>query len=182
MPKRKKEREVYQEDPLKTNPSYWLQHERTKPEEDHLQAEGAYKKALIGALMTSNADTSEIEAFLKNYGKVSYIDVDKLLQEGLQPVSNYLVGTNEVSKELVTDIFRYMFGEKAGSRGPGEVSLALLSPEITFAEKGDLLIKNIPVEVKGEGAKGGGRLKDSTNRKIFRRIKKIFFSYLFYFK
>jgi len=160
VPRGKKGAE-YKEDTFETNPSYWLQKKLTNPEEDHLAAKGAYKRSLINALQASNADTDEVEAFLKSYGKVSYVNVDKLLQQGEQPVSNFLVGSGDVSQQLVIDIFRSVFPEKAGTRGPGEVALAVLSPDITFAAKGDLLVKGLPVEVKGQVAKGGGRLKDS---------------------
>ena len=162
LPKGKKAKD-YKEDTFKTNPSYWLQKKFTEPEIDHLAAKGIYKQTLINALINSQADTDEIEEFLKMYGKVSYIDTNRILQEGRQPTSNFIKGYGTVSKELIMDIFRYTFGEKAGTRGPGEVSLALLSPQITFATKGDLLINGVPVEVKGQISlgSGGGRLKDS---------------------
>jgi hypothetical protein len=162
LPKGKKGKE-YKEDTFKTNPSYWLQKKFTEPEVDHLAAKGIYKQTLINALLNSQADTNEIEEFLKMYGKVSYIDTNRLLQEGRQPTSNFIKGYGSVSKELIMDVFRYAFGEKAGTRGPGEVSLSLLSPQITFATKGDLLVSGLPVEVKGQISlgSGGGRLKDS---------------------
>jgi|TARA_Y100000034_G_scaffold121590_1_gene165975 hypothetical protein len=147
----------------KINPYVYLDPQNTGKEKDHMAAKKQYLARLVDSLMKAQGDADDIENFLKVYGKVSFVDIKKLLRPGRQPVTNYIRGTKDVSDSFVLDLFKLMFIETAGSRGPGEVSLALLSPEITFPTGGgDLLIGNTAVEVKGEASKGGGRLKDKT--------------------
>lgn len=163
MPKGRGKQE-YEPHPDKINPSYYLDPKRTAPETDQTKASGAYLKRLVDSLMKAQGDADDIEEFLKNYGKVSYVDTNQILKTGRQPIEKIIKGHGKVSQQFVLDLYKLMFDEKAGTRGPGEVSLALLSPMITFPETGgDLLIGNTAVEVKGETSKGGGRLKDSKN-------------------
>tara|TARA_Y100000310_G_scaffold314361_1_gene363643 strand:- start:914 stop:2029 length:1116 start_codon:yes stop_codon:yes gene_type:complete len=147
----------------KINPYAYLDPQNTGKERDHMAVKRIYLAKLVDSLMKAQGDADDIENFLKLYGKVSFVDIKKLLKPGRQSIANYVKGTKGVSDSFVLDLFKLMFTEKSGSRGPGEVSLALLSPDITFPTGGgDLLIGNTAVEVKGEASKGGGRLRDSS--------------------
>jgi len=171
IPKQKKGDPEYAPQPDKVNPSYYLDPKKTAPERDHLAANKKYLRPFINAMMNAQGDADDIEEFLKTYGKVNYININQLLKTGRHKTSDLFVSQGKVSKEFIADLFRGMFDEKAGSRGPGEVSLCLLSPNITFPTEtaGDLLVMDgenkTLVEVKGQVSLGGGggRLKDGKN-------------------
>ena len=148
------------QEPGQINPSAYLDPSKTSPEKD--QSMRGLLKMFVTGIMTAEGDADDVQAFLETYGKVSYVNVKQLTNPGKQTVDNWLVGAGKVSDTFVKGLYRQLFPIKAGSRGPGEIAMALLSPQITYAPegKGDLIINNIPVEVKGEGAKGGGRLFD----------------------
>lgn len=142
------------------NPRFYLQKDKTGIEQDYNIK--AYYNKFIDVLQKANGDVDDVENFLKTYGTVSFINTKKLTTEGKTPISNIFKSAPGVSLDFIQDVFKGLFSETANMRGPGEVALALLSPQITFATGGgDLLIDDLPVEVKGEAAKGGGRLKDS---------------------
>lgn len=144
------------------NPRIYLQPSKTGDEQDYNTK--AYFDKFIDVLQKAKGDVDDVENFLKAYGKVSFINLEKLTTVGKTPISNIFLPAEGVSLEFVQDVFNGLFGETAKLRGPGEVALALLSPQITFApDGGDLQIGDIAVEVKGETTKGGGRLKDSAN-------------------
>jgi hypothetical protein len=144
------------------NPRFYLQPAKTGDEQDYNTK--AYFNKFVDVLQKAKGDVDDVENFLKSYGTVSFIDIKKLTTEGKTPISNIFLPAEGVSLEFIQDVFNGLFGETAKLRGPGEVALALLSPQITFASGGgDLQIGDIAVEVKGEAAKGGGRLKDSAN-------------------
>lgn len=162
LPKKKKGQTDTAPEGDTINARYYLQTDKTKPETDH--SKKAYLDKFIMVLQKAKGDVDDVENFLKAYGKVSFIDIKKLTTSGKTPISNIFTPVEGVSLEFIQDVFTMMFSEQANMRGPGEVSLALLSPSITFASGGgDLIIGDLPVEVKGESAKGGGRLKDSAN-------------------
>lgn len=144
------------------NPRFYLQPDKTGNERDYNTK--VYFDKFINVLQNAKGDVDDVENFLKAYGKISFINIDQLTTEGKTPISNIFSPAEGVSLEFLQDIFNGLFGETAKMRGPGEVALALLSPQITFASGGgDLQIGDISVEVKGEVTRGGGRLKDSAN-------------------
>lgn len=144
------------------NPRFYLQPDKTGNERDYNTK--VYFDKFINVLQNATGDVDDVENFLKAYGKISFINIDQLTTEGKTPISNIFSPAEGVSLEFLQDIFNGLFGETAKMRGPGEVALALLSPQITFASGGgDLQIGDISVEVKGEVTRGGGRLKDSAN-------------------
>jgi len=170
VPRKKKNEPEYQPHPDKINPSFYLQKNKTTPETDHLSANKKYLRPFIDAMMNAQGDADDIEEFLKTYGQADYINIGALTKTGRHKTSDLFVSQGKVTKEFVTDIFKSMFAQTAGSRGPGEVSLCLLSPNISFADSaGDLQVtvggKTILVEVKGQVSLGGGggRLKDGKN-------------------
>ena len=148
------------QEPGQINPSAYLDPSKTSPEKD--QSVRGLLKMFVNGIMTADGDADDVQAFLETYGKTSYINIEQLTKTGKQTVDNWIVGAGKVSDVFVKSLYKQLFPIKAGSRGPGEIAMALLSPQITYAPegKGDLIINNIPVEVKGEGAKGGGRLMD----------------------
>lgn len=137
--------------------------DRTVPEVDH-HYKGILKK-FITALNNTPGDYNDLDMFLQTYGKANYIDTVALMKPGRTNWDKWLVGSGKVNKAFVHKLFDNLFDIKlninGSNRGPGEIGLALLSPNITFATKGDLLINGVEVEVKGEIASGGGRLKNS---------------------
>jgi len=171
IPRQKKGDPEYQPDPEKINPSYYLQPKKTAPEKDHLAANKKYLRPFINAMMNAQGDADDIQSFLETYGKVNYVNLNALTKVGRHKTSDLFLAQGNVSKEFVNDLFNELFLQKEGQRGPGEVSLCLLSPNITFPEErdGDLQIinkgKKVLVEVKGQASLGGGggRLKDGKN-------------------
>lgn len=178
---RTKERTAYIVDKLKNNPEQlkrifkylksledqdtegtsfkdYLDQKRTAPETDQGTPKSSIYKKFIKALNDADGDYDDLKTFLETYGKVSYIDINKLMSKGKQPVTNWLSGAGKVSDGFIQSLWDQLFG--IGFGGPSEAAFKLLSPNITGApkDKGDLIINNIPVEVKGETTKGGGRL------------------------
>ncbi|MDA8842275.1 hypothetical protein N9N08_01225, partial [bacterium] len=147
------------------DPEELLSKERTKPETDHL-ATKEILKAFIDALMKTPGDLDDLESFLYTYGKVSYIDTKKLMS-GKSSWDDWIVGSPNVSKEFIESLYINLFNftpNVANSdRGPGELGLALLSPNIKIASVGDISVDGVEVEVKGERSTGGGRLRNSND-------------------
>ena len=147
----------------RVHPQDFLQPERTAPEQDY-----AYKGVLpefVKAIMNTDGDFDDIENFLATYGKQSYINTKVLMADGSATWDQWLQGGKGVSVEFISELYDNLFNValniEGSNRGPGEVGLALLSPNITFASVGDLKIDGVEVEVKGEKSSGGGRLKNS---------------------
>jgi hypothetical protein len=149
----------------KIDPAELLSKERTQPETDHL-ATKEITKAFIDALMKTPGDLDDLEAFLQTYGKVSYIDTTKLMS-GKTSWDEWIHGAGDVSKEFIEALYMNLFNftpNVANSdRGPGELGLALLSPNIKIASVGDISVDGVEVEVKGERSTGGGRLRNSND-------------------
>ena len=147
----------------RVHPQDFLQPDRTAPEQDY-----AYKGVLpefVKAIMNTDGDFDDIERFLATYGKQSYVNTKVLMADGSATWDQWLQGGKGVSVEFITELYDNLFNValniEGSNRGPGEVGLALLAPNITFASVGDLKIDGVEVEVKGEKSSGGGRLKNS---------------------
>lgn len=135
-----------------------LQPSFTQPETD----QAPLIKTFIKKMVDADGDNDDMINFINNYGKVSYIDTKALMQQGKRvPIKSWLSGAGKVSDAFIFSLFKNLFPKDAYG-GPGETAMALLSPQITRPDgnKGDLVINKLNVEVKGEIAKGGGRLKD----------------------
>jgi hypothetical protein len=142
------------------DPRQYLDPKLTAPEDDY-DSKG-YREILIKALTQASGTMEEVESFLKNYGKVSYINVDLLKTENKPvPTTQFLKEAPGVSKGFVESMYNYLFQLKP-DRGPGEIALAFLSPQIEIVGKGDLRIGGVLTEVKGQVGKKGGRFKDKT--------------------
>jgi hypothetical protein len=147
----------------RVHPEDFLKPEKTAPEADY-----SYKGVLpefVKAIMNTKGDFDDIENFLSTYGQVSYVDTKVLMADGASTWDQWLKGAEGVSTEFITELYDNLFNIalniEGSNRGPGEVGLALLAPNITFASVGDLKIDGVEVEVKGEKSSGGGRLKNS---------------------
>ena len=130
----------------------------TKPETDHVPL----IKYFIKKMVEADGDEDDMINFINNYGKVNYINTEVLMKAGeRQSIKSWLSGAGKVSDQFIYSLFKGLFPKDAYG-GPGETAMALLSPAITRPDgnKGDLVINKLNVEVKGEIAKGGGRLKD----------------------
>ena len=158
---RAKERElkVFQGDLDADDISPKLDPKITTPEADHTPL----LKTFIKYMIQADGDEDDMMNFVTTYGKVSYIDIAKLKEEGkIQDIDSWLGGQGKVSNQFINSMFSQLFTYKHGSEGPGETAMALLSPKIKRPEGavGDLIIDGVKVEVKGEVSKGGGRMKD----------------------
>ena len=147
----------------RVHPEDFLKPEKTAPEADY-----SYKGVLpefVKAIMNTKGDFDDIENFLSTYGQVSYVDTKVLMADGASTWDQWLKGAEGVSTAFITELYDNLFNIalniEGSNRGPGEVGLALLAPNITFASVGDLKIDGVEVEVKGEKSSGGGRLKNS---------------------
>ena len=104
--------------------------------------------------MNTDGDFDDIENFLATYGKQSYANTKELMNDGSATWDQWLQGGQGVSVEFISELYDNLFNValniEGSNRGPGEVGLALLAPNITFASVGDLKIDGVEVEVKGE--------------------------------
>jgi hypothetical protein len=143
----------------KINPKQLLDPTKTAPEKDHVKEKG-FTDILIKSLMNAQGDYDDTENFLKTYGKANYINIE-ILQTPDNPVTvdSWLQEQGKVSKNFIKGLFLNLFN--VGVRGPGELALALLSPQIELLGKGDLSIGKIKVELKGQSGGKGGRFKDT---------------------
>jgi len=147
------------------SPEDMLKPELTKPETDYTNR--GVLGEFIKALNNTPGDYDDLASFLSNYGKVSYVDEAALMSPGYSGWSSWLRGNGNVSEDFINALYKNLFSVQlniqGSNRGPGEVGLALLSPNIKFASLGDLSINGVEVEVKGEMSTGGGRLKNNIN-------------------
>jgi hypothetical protein len=121
----------------------------------------------LDKIIPTLGDANEVKQFLADFKKADYdlIDIKQLCPaEGMSKVSQLSgIVTNQFGKKLFDSIHDGFKGKN--DAGPGEAALAILSPNITYAQGastdeygrgGDIIVKGIgKVEVKG-GA--GGRL------------------------
>ena len=136
----------------------YLDQKKTAPETDQGSPTSSIFKKFIKALNDADGDYDDLKSFLETYGQIDYIDTKQLMSAGKQPVTNWLKGQGKVSDGFIQSLWDNLFG--IGHGGPSESAMRLLSPSVTGAprDKGDLMINGLPVEVKGETTKGGGRL------------------------
>jgi len=139
-----------------------------KPEYTGVERDYTYKgvlPAFIKAIEATPGDYNDIEEFLKSYGNVSYINTDALMTDGFKTWDAWLQGQGNVQEDFISALYDNLYpitlSVSGSNRGPGEVGLALLSPDIQFASVGDLKIDGVEVEVKAESSSGGGRMKNS---------------------
>ena len=161
LKQKEREQEVSKGNPDAVNIAAKLAPKITTPEKDHTPL----VKRFIEAMVQSEGDDDDMINFVNTYGKVSYINTKKLKTEGKkQNFQAWLGGKGKVSNEFIWSLFDNLFPRDTFG-GPGETAMALLSPTITRPDgnKGDLVIDGVKVEVKGEAAKGGGRLKDEAS-------------------
>jgi hypothetical protein len=121
----------------------------------------------LDKIIPTLGDANEVKQFLADFKKSEYdlIDIKQLCPaDGMTKVSQLSdIVTNQFGKKLFDSIHDGYKGKN--DAGPGEAALAILSPNITYAQGattdeygrgGDIIVKGIgKVEVKG-GA--GGRL------------------------
>ena len=111
-------------------------------------------KKIIAAIINIDAPVEEKNAFLHRYEKGIVIDSKKLLDGKLHNFSE-IVGTG-----FALELFKQLSVELVSQGvGPGEVALAVLSPEIAWSGRtsggGDIQVNKKPVEVKTRVSKGG---------------------------
>jgi hypothetical protein len=111
-------------------------------------------KKIVTTILAIEAPIEEKNLFLDKYAKGKVINTSALLDGKLHSFEE-LVGpgfTQELFKRLSIDLV-------SQGVGPGEVALAVLSPEIEWSGRsqggGDILVKTKPIEVKTRASKGG---------------------------
>ena len=119
--------------------------------------------SLKEAIKTSGG-VKEIEAFCKAYmSGTEFINIKKLTTFSNEPLEI----NNFITDSFAQNVFKYLFINLPAGKsdaGPGEGALVALSPNISYAEKGDIHIKGYgKVEVKAARERGGrgGRVWDS---------------------
>lgn len=113
-----------------------------------------FLKQIVKAILDIDAPIEEKNEFLKRYEKGTVIDSSRLLDTKLHSFTD-LVGpgfTLTLFKQLAVDL-------TSQGVGPGEVALAVLSPDVQWSGRiaggGDIIVKKKPVEVKTRVSKGG---------------------------
>ena len=138
-----------------------LTNQDTGKEKDHRINKNILRK-LVTSLEQLNHDFDEINAFVETYGHVDYVNTDLLNKSGVFSIKDMLVGSDKVSKEFIFDLYESLFDFRINisnsNRGPGELGLCLLSPNIELASLGDIRVNGEEIEVKGEVSSGGGRM------------------------
>ena len=133
----------------------------TGEEKDHRINKNILRK-LVVSLGQLDHDFDEINAFVETYGYVDYVNTELLNKSGVFTIKDMLVGSDKVSKEFVYDLYESLYDFKINisnsNRGPGEIGLALLSPNVEVATVGDIKVNGVEIEVKGEVSTGGGRM------------------------
>lgn len=140
----------------------------------HHDVKDKISTAFIGSAENGNLPNvsniiNDMINYIKNLEGTSKEKMDfvELLQAGKVVNTKELLAPASSFEKIIANPFARRFfrvianyGQGQNAKGPGEFALAILSPEIALAEKGDLLIGNQHVEVKAAvGAQGnGGRL------------------------
>jgi hypothetical protein len=121
-------------------------------------------KQIVKAILEIEAPIEEKNAFLDRYAKEAIVDSSKLLNGKLSNFAE-IVGTG-----FALELFNRLTVELVSQGvGPGEVALAVLSPNIQWSGRvsggGDIIVNKKPVEVKAR-AKEGGRWINATKAKL----------------
>jgi|TARA_B110000459_G_scaffold132477_1_gene144877 hypothetical protein len=133
-----------------------LQPSNTGAEQDQTYGAG-FLEGLVDAIDKTEGTIEEKIAFAQTLGTVDHIDTKALLQ----PISgwgDWLAPGTPFAQRLFDTMFNYA-PFRADNKGPGEFSLAILSPKITLkGAKGDIDVNGTPLEVKAGMTSSGGRL------------------------
>lgn len=127
-------------------------------DEDLRQVHNIVSRAIIDA----KAPYEEKEGFAKELATKGIINIKKLMTAGVKQNLESLVVTNypNVYKQVGPDLMAiqglFKTGKTKTQKGPGEMFLAICSPNIMLSkDAGDLVINGNLIEVKGNG----GRIK-----------------------
>ena len=138
-----------------------LTNQDTGKENDHRINKNILRK-LVTSLEQLDHDFDEINAFVETYGHADYVNTELLNKSGVFSIKDMLVGSDSVSKEFIFDLYESLFDFRinisGSNRGPGELGLCLLSPNVELASIGDIKVNGEEIEVKGEVSSGGGRM------------------------
>ena len=138
-----------------------LMNQDTGKEKDHRINKNILRK-LVTSLEQLDHDFDQINAFVETYGHADYVNTDLLNKSGVFSIKDMLVGSDSVSKEFIFDLYESLFDFRinisGSNRGPGELGLCLLSPNVELASVGDIKVNGEEIEVKGEVSSGGGRM------------------------
>ena len=138
-----------------------LKNNDTGKENDHRINKNIMRQ-LVLSLEQLDHDFDEIDAFVETYGHTDYVNTELLNKSGVFKISDMFVGTDAVSKEFIDDLYEKLFDFRinisGSNRGPGELGLCLLSPNVELASVGDIKVNGEEIEVKGEVSSGGGRM------------------------
>jgi hypothetical protein len=138
-----------------------LKNNDTGKENDHRINKNIMRQ-LVLSLEQLDHDFDELNSFVETYGHTDYVNTELLNKSGVFKISDMFVGTDAVSKEFIDDLYEKLFDFRinisGSNRGPGELGLCLLSPNVELASVGDIKVNGEEIEVKGEVSSGGGRM------------------------
>ena len=138
-----------------------LKNNDTGKENDHRINKNIMRQ-LVTSLEQLDHDFDELNSFVETYGHADYVNTALLNKSGVFKISDMLVGSDTVSKEFIDDLYEKLFDFRinisGSNRGPGELGLCLLSPNVELASVGDIKVNGEEIEVKGEVSSGGGRM------------------------
>ena len=138
-----------------------LKNNDTGKENDHRINKNIMRQ-LVTSLEQLDHDFDELNSFVETYGHADYVNTELLNKSGVFKISDMLVGSDTVSKEFIDDLYEKLFDFRinisGSNRGPGELGLCLLSPNVELASVGDIKVNGEEIEVKGEVSSGGGRM------------------------
>jgi hypothetical protein len=138
-----------------------LDPKNTQPEKDQVFVT-SFLRGLALAIESTDGTPEERIEFANTFGKVDHVDAGRLTQPGPATWNDWLIGT-EFSKRLFHTCFNAA-QFKIESKGPGEVALALFTPDIKLRKgKGDISVNGVDVELKAGETSSGGRLAPTAN-------------------
>jgi hypothetical protein len=122
-----------------------------------------YLDGIVDIIVNIPASYEEKISFADGLG-IGYVDIKKMLSGNRVNFDELLVTNKDgPSVNFLKQVFKNLkeLGAKAG-KGPGEFSLAVLSPKLTIFGSGDIKIGKLTIEVKASAGKtessGGGRI------------------------
>lgn len=130
------------------------------------------RTVVASVLLSTPGDFDSIMDFASNVGSTHYIDYGKfLLEDTVQDITEWFTGD-----DYALEAFKQLTNVKTSSKGPGEVALATMGPNLINvgdkSDPGDFTYisapdKPISLELKAANSEGssGGRLHDQTKSK-----------------
>lgn len=127
-------------------------------------------KDMVSQISNLPGTTKQKDDFIKALEHGKAVDLNALMRKD----SNF---SNVFPTKMAEDFFMSIanYGRAVSMKGPGEFALAIMSPKIALADKGDLVIAGKHVEVKAALSSSGGRFGEvgASKDQIVRNLERV---------